>query len=49
MSAWPLGTVNGAARLRTRIRGGRSLTWTVEELRAASGATLARLWNEEME
>jgi phosphoribosylformylglycinamidine synthase len=49
LPAWPLGTVNDAARLRTRIRGGRSLTWTLEELRQACGETLARLWNEEME
>jgi phosphoribosylformylglycinamidine synthase len=49
IQAWPLGTVTDTSRLRARLAGGESVSWTAAELREAAGATLARLWNEEME
>ena len=47
--AWPLGTVSDTARFRARLKGADSVTWTLAELRAAAGGTLARMWNEELE
>ena len=49
IQAWPLGTVTDTSRLRARLAGGESVSWTAAELREAAGATLARLWNEELE
>jgi len=49
LSAWPLGTVSDAARMRVRIKSSGTVSWTLAELREAAGGTLARLWNEELE
>ena len=49
ISAWPLGTVSDAPRLRARVTGSDVLTWSLAELREAAGGTLAKLWNEELE
>jgi phosphoribosylformylglycinamidine synthase len=49
VAAWPLGTVSDAARLRARLKGSGTVSWTLAELRAAAQGTLARLWNEELE
>ncbi|HEY2954629.1 MAG TPA: phosphoribosylformylglycinamidine synthase subunit PurL [Candidatus Eisenbacteria bacterium] len=49
LPAWPLGTVTGSRRLRAQAAGAGVLAWTLEELRAAAGATLERIWNEELE
>jgi phosphoribosylformylglycinamidine synthase len=47
--AWPIGTVAAHGRLRGRLPGGATLEWSVDELRAAAAAPLARLWNEDLE
>jgi phosphoribosylformylglycinamidine synthase subunit PurL len=49
LSAWPLGTVSDAARMRVRIKSSGTVSWMLAELRDAAGGTLARLWNEELE
>jgi len=49
LSAWPLGTVSDAVRMRTRIKSSGTVSWTLAELREAASGTLARLWNEELE
>ena len=46
--AWPIGTVAAHGRLRGRLPGGTALEWTVDELRGAAAAPLARLWNEDL-
>jgi phosphoribosylformylglycinamidine synthase subunit PurL len=46
--AWPVGTVAAHGAMRARLPGGATLAWGVDDLREAAGATLARLWNEEL-
>ncbi len=45
--AWPLGTVTPRPELRMLTPDAGTLSWTLEELGAASAAPLERLWNEE--
>lgn len=45
--AWPIGTVSGHAALRARFAGGTTLEWSRDEVVAARGLALRRLWNEE--
>jgi phosphoribosylformylglycinamidine synthase len=47
--AWPIGAVTDQAVLRARMPDDTVVTWTLEELREAAAAPLARLWNEETE
>jgi phosphoribosylformylglycinamidine synthase len=47
--AWPIGTVTTQPLVRARIPGGAKIEWSLEELRAAAGSALERLWNEELE
>ena len=47
--AWPIGTVTDQGVLRARLPVEGAASWTLDELREASAAPLARLWNEEIE
>jgi len=47
LPAWPVGGVAAHARLRARLPGGELCEWTREQLTAAAGRALERLWNEE--
>ncbi len=47
--AWPIGTVADHGNFHARLPDEDEVTWSVEELRAAAAAPLARLWNEELE
>ncbi len=46
--AWPIAAVTPQPRLRARVPGGGTVEWRLDELRAAAGAALERLWNEEL-
>ena len=45
--AWPIGTVTAQPLLRVLLPGPSTVSWTVDELRAAAGTAIARHWNEE--
>lgn len=45
--AWPIGMVTAGGALRVRLPGGTTIVWDADALRAAAGATLERIWNEE--
>lgn len=46
--AWPIGTVTDQGRLRARLPGESTVSWSIEELREAAARPLAALWNEEL-
>jgi phosphoribosylformylglycinamidine synthase len=49
LTVWPLGTVIDTPRLRARVEGKKTVSWTLHELSAAVSGTFPRLWNEELE